>query len=143
MKMNHEEVMQLLPHRDPMLLVDTVEDVEPLVSAETRFHVKPEWDIFRGHFPGDPVLPGVLSVEVMAQAADIVIMTSDRFAGMTPLFGGINSAKFRRKIVPGDTLTAKVKVVNIDENRNLITCAAELLLGEDLAAKCEVVVAMR
>ena len=143
MKMNHEEVMQLLPHRDPMLLVDTVEAVEPMVSAETRFYVKPEWDIFRGHFPGDPVLPGVLSVECMAQAADILIMTSDKYAGRTPLFGSINSAKFRRKITPGTTLTAKATVVNVDETRNLITCAAELLLGEDLAAKCEIVVAMR
>ena len=143
MKMNHEEVMQILPHRDPMLLVDTVEALEPMVSIETSFYVKPDWDIFRGHFPGDPVLPGVLSVECMAQAADIVIMTADKYTGMTPLFASIDNAKFRRKIVPGDTVVSRVIVKSVNEERNLITCAAQLMLGEELAVKAELTVAMR
>lgn len=143
MKLNHEEVMKILPHRDPMLLVDTVEALEPMVSIETSFYVKPDWDIFRGHFPGDPVLPGVLSVECMAQAADIIIMTSEKYAGMTPLFASIDSAKFRRKIVPGDTVVAKVSVKTVNEERGLITCSAQLMLRDEVAVKGEVTVAMR
>ena len=61
--LDHEAVMDILPHRDPMLLIDTVSALEPMVSVEAAFYVRPDWDIFRGHFPGEPVLPGVLSVE--------------------------------------------------------------------------------
>ena len=67
MKMNREDIMAVIPHRDPMLLVDTVEEIEPGVHITTTFHVDADREIFKGHFPSEPVLPGVYSVECMAQ----------------------------------------------------------------------------
>lgn len=141
--MNQEEIKRILPHRDPMLLVDQVLQLSPMESAETTFYVRPDWDIFRGHFPGDPVLPGVLSVECIAQAADVMIMTSEQYAGKTPLFAGIDKTRFRRKISPGDTVVSKVQVSSVNQERGLIICSGQLFLGEELAVSAEITVAMR
>lgn len=141
--MSQEEIKRILPHRDPMLLVDQVLQLSPMESAETTFYVRPDWDIFRGHFPGDPVLPGVLSVECIAQAADVMIMTAEQYAGKTPLFAGIDKTRFRRKISPGDTVVSKVRVSSVNQERGLIICSGQLFLGEELAVSAEITVAMR
>lgn len=141
--LDHAAVMRILPHRDPMLLVDTVTDLEPMVRVETVFCVRPEWDIFRGHFPGDPVLPGVLSVECMAQACDVMLMTAERYAGKTPLFAGLDSVRFRRKIVPGECVTARCAVKEEIQAKGKIICEARLFVGEDLAVTADITVAMR
>ena len=136
-------VMEVLPHRDPMLLVDDVLSLKPMESIETSFYVRPEWDIFRGHFPGDPVLPGVLSVECLAQAADILIMTASKYSGKTPLFAGIDQAKFWRKIVPGDTVYARVTLLEDNIEKAIVSCSAELILRDEVAVKAVIRVAMR
>ena len=82
--LNHQQVMEILPHRDPMLLIDEVVALEPMQRIEAKLSIRPEWDIFKGHFPGNPIFPGVLSVECMAQASDILIMTGEKYAGLTP-----------------------------------------------------------
>ena len=143
MKMNHEEVMQILPHRDPMLMVDTVEALEPMVSIETSFYVKPDWDIFRGHFPGDPVLPGVYSVEACAQACDLVLMKKPSYIGKTPLFLGINNVRFRKKIVPGDTMEIHAELASERAEKAIATCKCQAYTDGDLAVECEVTIAMR
>ena len=74
MKLNQEEIKKIIPHRDPMLLVTTVEELEPGERIKTTFWVDPAREIFQGHFPGEPVLPGVYSVECMAQTADILLL---------------------------------------------------------------------
>lgn len=143
MVMDRQAVMALLPHRSPMLLVDTVTALVPMSRIETRFYVDPEWVIFQGHFPADPVMPGVLSVECMAQAADIMIMTAEEYARKTPLFAGIDRVRFTKKIVPGDTVTAEAVVTEVDARKAKITCSAKLLTGGEAAAWATLVIAMR
>ena len=98
MKLNKEDIKKIIPHRDPMLLVDEVVEMEEETSIITKFYVNPEREIFKGHFPGDPVLPGVYTVEIMAQTADILILSCERYAGKTPLFLGVDKVKFLSKI---------------------------------------------
>ena len=105
--LNHQQVMEILPHRDPMLLIDEVVALEPMQRIEAKLSIRPEWDIFKGHFPGNPIFPGVLSVECMAQASDILIMTGEKYAGLTPLFASINNARFLKGILPGDVVIAR------------------------------------
>ncbi|MBP5750718.1 MAG: beta-hydroxyacyl-ACP dehydratase, partial [Firmicutes bacterium] len=104
MLMDKEAIKKVIPHRDPMLLVDTVEELVPGESIRTTFWVDPAREIFAGHFPEEPVLPGVYTVECMAQSADILLLSCERYTGKVPLFLGIDAVKFRSKIVPGDTI---------------------------------------
>ena len=142
-QLTHKEVMDILPHREPMLLVDTVSHLEPLKSIEAQYHIVPELDIFRGHFPGEPVFPGVLSVECMAQAVDIMVMTAPKYAGKTPLFLGINNVRFTKKIQPGDTLLTRAEFVSEREEKAIVTCKAVGYVGEEQAVSAEIVIAMR
>jgi 3-hydroxyacyl-[acyl-carrier-protein] dehydratase len=100
----------VLPHRPPFLFVDEVVALEPGRSARGRWSLTGEEAFFAGHFPGRPTLPGVLMVEAIAQLGAIAVLTDDRFAGMLPLFGGIDKARFRRQAAPGDTLELEVEL---------------------------------
>lgn len=142
-KLDQADIQKIIPHRDPMLLVTTVEELEPGERIVTTFHVDPEREIFQGHFPGDPVLPGVYSVESMAQAADILLLSTERYAGKVPLFLGINNVKFLRKILPGDTLEIHAKLTKERPEKAIATCSAEIYNHGELAASGEVTLAMR
>ena len=142
--LDHQQVMEILPHRDPILLIDEVVSLEPMQRIEAKLHIRPEWDIFRGHFPGSPIFPGVLSVECMAQASDVLIMTGEKYAGLTPLFASINNARFLKGILPGDVVTARAEVAEINEAKAKVVCRTELRKENgDLAATAEVTIAMR
>lgn len=143
MKMNREEIMAVIPHRDPMLLVDTVEEMVPGERITATFFISPDREIFKGHFPSEPVLPGVYSVECMAQTADILLLSAQRYAGKIPLFLGINNVRFLRKIMPGDTIEIRAKMASERVDKAIATCSAEIYDCGELAATGDVTLAMR
>lgn len=143
MKFDLNQIKAILPHREPMLLVDTVEEFISGEKAVTTFYVDPAREIFRGHFPEDPVLPGVYTVECMAQTADILLMADGRFPGKLPLFIGINNVRFLSKIKPGDTLKIEACMKEAKEAKAVFTCSAEVYDGDVLAATGDVTLAMR
>jgi 3-hydroxyacyl-[acyl-carrier-protein] dehydratase len=104
------EPADVIPHRPPFLFVDELVEVEPGVSATGRWHLTGDEAFFAGHFPGRPTLPGVLMVEALAQVGAIAVLQDPRFAGKLPLFGGIDSVRFRRQVVPGDTLELRMEM---------------------------------
>ena len=141
--LNHEQVMEIIPHRDPMLLIDEATEFVPGVRIVAKFYVDPAREIFKGHFPGDPVFPGVYTVDATAQATDLVLMTKPEYAGKVPLFLGINNVKFRKKILPGDTIEIRAEILTERADKAIGTCKCTVFCGGELAAESEVTIAMR
>jgi 3-hydroxyacyl-[acyl-carrier-protein] dehydratase len=104
------EIMRILPHRYPFLLVDRVVELEPGKRAVAIKAVTANEPQFTGHFPGRPIMPGVLMVEALAQTAGIAVLTLEEYRGKIGLFAGIDECRFRRLVVPGDTLRLEVTV---------------------------------
>ena len=102
-----KEIMDIIPHRHPFLLVDTIEEMEPGVRAVGKKCVTYDEYYFRGHFPEEPVMPGVLIIEALAQVGAVCVLSCDQFKGKTAYFGGINHCKIKKKVVPGDALRAE------------------------------------
>lgn len=101
---------ELLPHRPPFLFVDEIVEVDPGRTATGRWTLTGDEAFFAGHFPGRPTLPGVLMVEAIAQLGAIALLADEAYRGKLPLFGGIDKARFRRQVVPGDTLELEVEL---------------------------------
>jgi 3-hydroxyacyl-[acyl-carrier-protein] dehydratase len=97
-----------IPHRPPFLLVDEMVSIDPGLSAVGKWTLKGDEYFFPGHFPGRPTLPGVLLVEALAQCAGVSVMADPQYQGRLALFGGIQNAKFRRQVMPGDTVLLEV-----------------------------------
>ncbi|MDR1112868.1 MAG: 3-hydroxyacyl-ACP dehydratase FabZ [Bacteroidales bacterium] len=106
--MNREEIKQFLPHREPMLLVDSVELDEDQV-ARALYHVRGDEFFLQGHFPGNPVVPGVILCEIMAQSSSMLI--KELLVGRTPFYAGINNVRFKRQVKPGDTVHIISRIV--------------------------------
>jgi 3-hydroxyacyl-[acyl-carrier-protein] dehydratase len=100
----------VLPHRPPFLFVDSVTSLEPGVRATGTWTLTGDEWFFPGHFPGRPTLPGVLMCEAIAQLGAIAVLTDPRYAGKLPLFGGLDAARFRRQVEPGDVLELSVEL---------------------------------
>ena len=143
MKMNQDEIKGILPHREPMLLVTSVEELSPGENIRAAFFASPEMDIFRGHFPEEPILPGVYSIECMAQVVDILLMSTVRYAGKTPLLLGVDKVSFRKKILPGDTLEIRANIISEQKEKAIVTCAAEIYVHQERAANGDITIAMR
>lgn len=111
--MNTQQIMDILPHRSPFLLIDTVEELEPGVKCVAKKNVTMNELHFMGHFPENPVMPGVLIIEALAQTGAVAILCQDEWKGKTAYFAGINNAKFKQKVVPGDTLELTTEIIKI------------------------------
>ena len=108
-----EEIMEIIPHRYPFLMIDTIEELEPGVRALGKKCVSANEPYFQGHFPGNPVMPGALIMEALAQVGAIVILSQPEWKGRTAYFAGIDKAKFRKKVVPGDVLTLETTITKV------------------------------
>lgn len=106
-----KEIMEIIPHRQPMLLIDTVEELEAGVRAVAKKCVSYNEPYFAGHFPGEPVMPGVLIVEALAQTGAVAILAKEENKGKTAYFAGIDHAKFKQKVLPGDVLTLETEII--------------------------------
>ena len=111
MKLTTKEIMEIIPHRQPFLLIDTIEELEPGKRAVGKKCVSYNEPYFAGHFPAEPVMPGVLVLEALAQVGAVAILSCEEFKGKTAYFGGVKSAKFKKKIVPGDVLTLELEII--------------------------------
>ena len=107
MVMETKEIMEIIPHRQPFLLIDRIEELEPGKRAVGKKCVSYNEPFFNGHFPQEPVMPGVLILEALAQTGAVAILSQPENKGKTVYFGGIDKAKFKRKVVPGDVLNLK------------------------------------
>lgn len=125
----------VLPHRPPFLFVDRVTELEPGVRAVGTWQLNGDEWFFSGHFPGRPTLPGVLMCESIAQLGAIAVLTEPRYAGKLPLFGGLDGARFRRQVVPGDELELRVELQRMSARAGRGSGTA-LLRGET-ACECE------
>lgn len=113
------EIKKIIPHRYPMLLIDRVEELIPGEKAVAKRNVTINEELSNGHFPGNPVMPGVLIVEALAQTGAVALLSLPEFKGKTAYFGGIKSAKFRKVVRPGDSLRLEVTLEKIRNNVGL------------------------
>jgi 3-hydroxyacyl-[acyl-carrier-protein] dehydratase len=107
---NSSELVGLLPHRPPFRFVDEVDAFEAGVSITARYRVRGDEDFLAGHFPGNPVFPGVIQLEALAQAGAIAVLADERYADKLPLFGGVEKVRWRRLVVPGDELVLSLEL---------------------------------
>lgn len=113
MELNTKQIMEILPHRAPFLLIDRIEELEPGKRAVGRKAVTYNEPFFAGHFPQEPVMPGVLICEALAQTGAVALLSCEAYKGKLAFFGGINKARFRRKVVPGDVLRLETELLKI------------------------------
>ena len=111
--LNTKQIMEVLPHRAPFLLVDRIDELEPGKRAVGCKAVSYNEPFFQGHFPQEPVMPGVLICEALAQVGAVALLSQEEYKGKIALFGGIRQARFRRKVVPGDMLRLETELIKL------------------------------
>ncbi|MBO5165111.1 MAG: 3-hydroxyacyl-ACP dehydratase FabZ [Lachnospiraceae bacterium] len=111
--LNTKQIMEIIPHRQPFLLVDTIEEMEVGQRALGKKCVTYNEPFFAGHFPGEPIMPGVLIIEALAQTGAVALLSMPENKGRLALFGGIKNAKFKGKVVPGDVLMLETSIIKM------------------------------
>lgn len=117
------QIMEVLPHRYPILLIDRIVELDPMVRVRGYKNITYNEPVFMGHFPGNPLFPGVYMIEAMAQLGGAVVLEPGEFSRKTPYLAGIDKAKFRRPVIPGDRLDMEVKMLR--QKRNIGWCSAQ------------------
>lgn len=130
-----DQIQEILPHRYPFLLVDRIVELDPGKHVVGIKNVTVNEPFFPGHFPGKPVMPGVLIIEAMAQVGAAGILSLPEFQGRIALFAGIDKARFRRQVVPGDQLRIEVNVTKL--RGSVGKSEAKAYVGENLVAEAE------
>ncbi|MBP2033837.1 3-hydroxyacyl-[acyl-carrier-protein] dehydratase [Clostridium algifaecis] len=132
-----KEIKEIIPHRYPFLLIDKVVYMEPGKKVVAYKNVTQNEYFFQGHFPEEPVMPGVLIIESLAQAGAVAILSMDEFKGKIAYFGGINKAKFRKKVLPGDTLRLEVEMMKLKGSAGIAKAVA--YVEDKKAAEAELI----
>jgi 3-hydroxyacyl-[acyl-carrier-protein] dehydratase len=127
---------EVLPHRSPFLLLDEVLELRLGEGATGQWHLTGDEEFFIGHFPGRPTLPGVLMLEAIAQLGAYAVLSDERHAGKLPLFGGVEKARFRRQVVPGDTLTLEITLGRMSARAG--KGSGRALVGGEVACETEI-----
>ena len=138
--LNCNEIQKIIPHRYPFLLVDRIEKIDPGKSAIGYKNVTVNEYFFQGHFPGEMVMPGVLIIESLAQVGAVAILSEDNNKGKLVYFGGINKARFKHKVVPGDSLKLETTII---KQKGLIGIGkAVASINGKIAAEAELIFAI-
>ncbi len=134
--LNKNEIKQIIPQREPFLMIDEVEEYVPGESAIAYKHVSEDEWYFKGHFPGNPIMPGVLITESLAQTGAIAILSLEGNKGRNALFAGIDKMRFKKQVVPGDVLKLEVKIIKqkgpIGVGEALATCDGKIVAKGEL-----------
>jgi 3-hydroxyacyl-[acyl-carrier-protein] dehydratase len=130
----------IIPHRDPFLLVDEIVELVPGERARGCYHVREDAWYLRGHFPGRPIMPGVLQVEALAQVGAVCGLSAPGFAGRLALFAGIDDVRFKRIVVPGDTLTLECAITRLRGPVGKADATASV--GDELACRAALTFAL-
>ncbi|MBR2299052.1 MAG: 3-hydroxyacyl-ACP dehydratase FabZ [Alphaproteobacteria bacterium] len=130
------DILKVLPHRYPFLLIDKIEVIEKGTKGIGYKNVSINEPFFQGHFPNNPVMPGVLQIEAMAQAAGFIVATEDEtLTARQVLFMGVDKVKFRKQVLPGDTL--EIHASKIRQHKNIVVCEAKSYVGGVLVCQAE------
>lgn len=140
MPLDRGQIMAVIPHRDPMLLVDEIVELDPGVRAVGLKHVTDHEFWVAGHYPGMPIMPGVLVLEALAQTGGVAMMVKPELQGKVPLFAGLENVRFRRPVRPGDTLRLEVQITKM--RGPIGRGAGRAFVGDELAAEAEVIFAL-
>lgn len=134
--LNQEQIKAIIPHRDPFLLIDEITDYEVGKYAVGKKFVKMDESYFKGHFPGQPVMPGVLIIESLAQVGAVSLLLIPEFQGKIAFFAGIEKAKFRKSVLPGDTLRLECTLTRV--RRQFGVGEAKAYVGEELVCEATI-----
>jgi 3-hydroxyacyl-[acyl-carrier-protein] dehydratase len=136
MRLTQDEIKAIIPHRDPFLFIDEMIELDSLHRGIGIKYVKPEEAFFQGHFPGKPVMPGVLIIESLAQVGAVVLLSHPDYAGKIAYFTGISNAKFRKSVLPGDMLELHCELTKI--RRGFGFGSAKAFVNGELACEADI-----
>lgn len=137
--MDREEIKKILPHREPFLFLDEVTECETGKRTKAVWHIRDDLFCFKGHFPGNPLLPGVLMAEALAQAGAVAILSDEKFKNRLAVYGGIDKMRFRGMVTPGDELVLETEITKLGSMggkgkgkasvNGKVVCEGEILFG--------------